>query len=146
MTDPHQFLRLDLGGMHFLLPSVMRYTIEQRDSLIPNTEPGSPVTAWRAVRTDRWPAYCLDQQLRLSRRDDWQRAVFLEAAPSTIGLIVDDVQMLPRADMTIAPFTPLGAPPTRHGHLFSGAWVSERRVTLVFEPQALIAYLQSLGG
>jgi hypothetical protein len=132
--------------MHYLLPSTTSYTIEQREALIPNSTPDSRVVAWRSVRGARWPAYCLDAGLKATRRHDWQRAVFIEAAPVALGLIVDDVHLLPRTETeVVASFTPLGPAPTRYGHLFSSAWVSGRRVTLVFEPKALIGYLQGLG-
>jgi len=83
--------------------------------------------------------------LRVTRHPDWHRAVFLDALPHAVGLVVDEVQLLPRAETTVTPFTPLGLPPTRLGHLFSGAWVMGHRLMLVFDPQAFVAYLQSLG-
>ena len=141
----HQYLRLVIGGSTFLLPSVMRYTIEQRDALTENTASQSPVAAWRTVRGTRWPAYSLGPDLTTRPAGDWHRAVFLEARPQNVGIIVDEVQLLPRGETEIAKFTPLGPAPTRFGHLFDGAWVSGRDVTLVFEPTALIGYLQSLG-
>jgi len=58
---------------------------------------------------------------------------------------VDEVQLLPRADTIVTPFTPLGHPPTRLGHLFAGAWVTGNRLMLVFDPKAIVAYLQGLG-
>jgi len=145
VAEASQFLQLRIAGAHFLLPSVASHTIEQREGLLVNQQAEGPVAAWRAVRTGRWPAYCLDAGLRTVRRDNWQRAVFLEASPGAVGVIVEDVHLLPRGDVQVTPFTPLGPPATRLGHLFSGAWVNGRRVTLVFEPGALIGYLQSLG-
>lgn len=146
MAEPNQYLRLQLQGVQYLLPSTSGFTIEQREGLLANSDPASPIVAWRAVRNSRWPAYCLDTGLKPARRDDWSRAVFIEATPHAIGLAVDDVHMLPRADTQVGPFTPLGPAPTRHGHLFAGVWVTGRRVTLVFDPKALIGYLQGLGG
>lgn len=145
MAESHQYLRLQLGQTNYLLPSTAGFSIEQRDSMVVNQSTRDRVAAWRAVRSERWPAYCLDADLKVVRRDDWLRAVFLEAKPVSLGMIVDEIQLLPRADMRIAPFIPLGAPPTRFGHLFSGTWVSGTRLTLVLEPKALVAYLQSLG-
>lgn len=146
MAQPeHQFLRLVIGGSAFLLPSLMRYTIEQREALADNSAARSPVAAWRTVRGTRWPAYSLGSDLMARAPGDWHRAVFLEARPQNVGIIVDEVQMLPRGETAVANFTPLGPAPTRFGHLFNGAWVSGREVTLVFEPTALIGYLQSLG-
>jgi hypothetical protein len=145
VTGPQQYLRLQIGGVNYLLPGTQRYTVEQRDSLIPNHDADSHVSAWRSVRAVRWPAYCLDGNLRVRKRDDWQRAVFLEATPTAVGLIVDEVQLLARGDTAMAAFTPLGPAPTSAGQLFSGAWVSGRKVMLMFEPSALIAHLRSLG-
>ena len=82
---------------------------------------------------------------KITRHHRWQRAVFLDAAPHAVGLAVDEVHLLPRAETVISPFTPLGLAPTHHGHLFSGAWVTGNRLVLVLEPQALIAYQQGLG-
>lgn len=147
MADSNQYLRLVIDGAPFLLPSVLRYTIEQRDGLVPNDAPGGPVAAWRAIKNGRWPAYALDKGLRVARAPaGWQRALFLEAAPtSTVGLVVNEVHLLARGDVQVTNFTPPGPPPTSHGHLFAGAWLHDGRVTLVFEPRALIAYLQGLG-
>lgn len=145
MTDPHQYLRLQLGENVYLLPSAAGFTIEQREHLIPNKSPEGNVAAWQSVRSARLPAYCLDGMLQVTRHHDWHRAVFLDAAPHAVGLVVDEVQLLPRAETTIAPFTPLGLAPTRLGHLFSGAWITGNRIVLVLDPKAFVAYLQSLG-
>lgn len=145
MTDSRQFLRLSVGGGHYLLPSTAGFTIEQRDNLQPNSSPTSHIAAWRIVRSSRWPAYAVDRDFQSIRRDDWQRAVFVEAMPHAIGIIVDDVHLLARAQAQVTPYTPLGAAPTRAGHLFSGAWVTENEIMLVLEPKAFVLYLQSLG-
>lgn len=145
MADPNQYLRLQLGETSYLLPSTSGFTIEQREHLIVNPSPEGNVAAWRTLRSQRQPAYCLDGMLRVARHGDWQRAVFLEAAPHAVGLVVDEVQLLSRSETVISSFTPLGQPPTRAGHLFSGAWVTDNRVVLVFDPTAIAAYLLSLG-
>ncbi len=145
MNEPQQYLRLVLQGVEYLLPSTAGFSIEQRDTLTLNRSSDSDVTAWRTVRTGRWPAYSLDAELRVTKRDDWQRAVFIDALPKAVGLIVDEVQMLPRAETQVAPFVPLGAPVLKRGHVFAGAWVTGKRVILVFDPNVLVAYLQSLG-
>jgi hypothetical protein len=145
MADANQYLRLQLGGVSYLLPSGSGYTIEQRENLITNKSLEGNVAAWQSLRSARVPAYCLDAMLRVTRHHNWHRAVFLEAAPHAVGLAVDEVQLLPRSDTIITSFTPLGHPPTRLGHLFSGAWVTGNRLILVFHPKAIISYLQSLG-
>ena len=145
MTETNQYLRLQLGDTSYLLPSGSGFTIEQRENLVNNKSPEGNVAAWRVVQAARFPAYCLDATLRVNRRHHWHRAVFLDSLPHAVGLAVDEVQLLPRAETVISPFTPPGLPPTRLGHLFSGAWVTGHRAMLVFEPKALAAYLQSLG-
>ena len=145
MADPNQYLRLQLGETSYLLPSASGFTIEQREHLIVNKSPEGNVAAWQSLRSKRLPAYCLDSMLRVMRHNNWQRAVFLDAAPHAVGLVVDEVQLLPRSETTVSPFTPLGLAPTRMGHLFAGAWVTGNRVMLVFDPKAFVAYLQSLG-
>jgi hypothetical protein len=145
VTDPNQYLRLQLDNTSFLLPSGSGFTIEPRESLTTNKSPEGNVAAWRVVQAARFPAYCLDASLRVTRQHLWHRAVFLDSLPPAVGLAVDEVQLLPRADTVITPFTPPGLAPTRLGHLFSGAWVTGHRAMLVFEPKALAAYLQSLG-
>jgi len=144
MADPNQFLRLQLGKVSYLLSSTAGFTIEQRESLITNKSAEGNAVAWRDTRGKRWPAYCLDSDLRVVRHQNWHRAVFLEATPHAVGIVVDEVQLLPRAETVVSPFTPIGLPPTRQGHLFSGAWVTGHRVVLVLEPKAFVAYLQSL--
>jgi hypothetical protein len=145
MADPGQFLRLNIGGGNYLLPSTAGFTIEQRDSLQINDTPSSRVAAWRMVRNSRWPAYAVDRDFLPQRRDDWQRAVFVEAMPHAIGVVVDDVHLLARAQAQVTPYHPLGPVPTRAGHLFSGAWVTDTELMLVLEPKAFVLYLQSLG-
>jgi len=133
-----------MGDAAFLLPSSASFAIEQRVNLVTNDSGGGAVTAWRVAHSDRWPAFHLDRDLRPVTHGDWQRAVFLESDPCPVGLIANEVQVLPRSDLQVEPFVPLGAPPTRVGHLFSGAWVSGASVLLVFEPRALAAYLHQL--
>lgn len=129
----------------YLLPGTVSFTLEQRENLIVNPSPDGNVVAWRTVDSDRQAAYCLDATLDVLRPADWQQVVFIDAAPHAVGLVVDDVQLLPNAETPIVPFIPLGPKSSSNGHLFSGAWVSGHRVTLVFEPGVLTAYLQSLG-
>jgi len=146
LAELNQYLRIGLWGVDYLLPSSASVSIEQRGNLILNDEPADTnVTAWRVVESERWPAFYLNAELELTRGDDWQRVVFLEAKPHPIGLIADEVELLPRADVHVEPFTPLGLPPTPRGHLFSGAWVRGNQLILLFEPNGLIGYLQKLG-
>ncbi len=145
MADSKQYLRLVVAGVDYLLPSTAGFTIEQRENLQVNNVASGRVSAWRVTRNNRWPAYALDREFQVTRPSNWQRAVFVEAAPHAIGVIVDDVHLLPRAQAQVSPFTPLGKPATPAGHLFSGAWVTEKQVIFMLHPQALVAYLQGTG-
>ncbi len=146
MAAQDQYLRLGLGEATFLLPSSASLAIEQRDTLTADDGTAGAVTAWRVSRSARWPAFHLDHNLRPVAHGDWQRAVFLESNPYPVGLIANEVQLLPRSAVKVEPFTPLGPPKTRNGHIFSGAWVDGLNVVLVFEPSALADYLHQLEG
>lgn len=144
MRTQAQYARVQLHGANYLLPSTVGLVIEQRDALQPNAE-GGDVTAWRTRHETRWPAYSLDAAFKLTHQKKWQRALFFEAGADSVGVIVDEAQMLARADIQISPFTPLGPAPTRHGHLFNGAWIEGRTATLVIDPKTFMAYLQGFG-
>lgn len=146
MAKAKQYLRLRIGDGLFLLPGASGYAIEQRENLS-TADAAAPIVAWRTARKRRLPAYTLDGGLKPTKRGNWQRAVFIESAPGEgAGFVADDVHMLAEEQVTVASFEPLGPPPTPAGHVFGGAWLSDQRVVLVFEPRALVAYLQSLGG
>lgn len=144
MAGIDQYLRITIGEMEYLLHSSASLAIEQQESLLVNAENGN-VTAWRKSGSGRWPAYSLGPDLRPAPRRDWERAVFINAAPTPVGLIADEIQLLPQAEVQVEPFTPLGPPPTRNGHVFAGVWVSQQKLVLVFEPAGFAAYLHSLG-
>jgi len=145
MAESSQFLCLILDQAEYLLPSAASVAIEQRDALAPDNGLGA-VVAWRQTRQGRWPAYGLNGSFQVSRPAHWQRAVFLGGGSATVGIVADDVRLLGRTDLSIVPFLPLGAPPTRTGHLFNAAWVDGQSVTLVIDPRSLVGYLQGLGG
>jgi hypothetical protein len=144
LRESSQYLHFNLGGVHYLLSSSASEAIELRDNLTVNTAAVGNVGAWRSNDDTRWPAYCLDRDLRVSREDAWERAIFLDARPNPVGLLANQVQMLPSGETEVVSFTPLGPPPTPAGHLFTGAWVRGPQVVLVFDPAALTAYLQGL--
>ena len=145
MTQSNQYLRIEIDGGSYLLPGSASYVIEQRDHLVVNDADSSPVAAWRATKSERWPAYCLDRLFKPARGGQWLRAVFLEGAPHPIGLAVGEAQLMARTEVRVEPFTPPGRPPA-DGHLFNGAWVDGARVMLVLNPAALVGYLRRLGG
>ncbi len=144
MRKANQYLRFSLGDAYYLVSGGMSVSIDQRDSLEINKTGTGPVCAWRSHDGTRWPAYCLDRDLKVVQRDDWERAIFLEAQPTPVGLIADDVQLLPEGEAQVTPFTPLGPPATAAGHLFSGAWVRGSQAILVFDAKTLTAFLRDL--
>src|SRR5262245_21399644 len=113
MAEPKQYLRMSFAGSTLLLPSTSGYTIEQRENMMVNNSPAGSVAAWRTVRGSRWPAFVLDEDFKPMRSDAWERAVFIEALPHAYGVMVDDVHLLPRSQMQVTQFTPLGASPIR---------------------------------
>jgi hypothetical protein len=145
MADSNQYLRIVLDGAGFLLPSAASIAIEQRDGLMPDDGNGA-VVAWRQARNGRWPAYGLTASFQPGRPKKWQRALFLEVGGRAVGLVAEEVSLLSQTDMHVAPFAPLGAPPTRFGHFFNAAWVDGPRIMFVVDPRALGGFLQSLGG
>jgi hypothetical protein len=146
MPDSTQYLRIEIDGAQYLLPSAASLAIEQRDHLVINDTDDTPAAAWRVMNSARWPAYCLDRGFQPVKHGRWQRAVFLEASPHPIGLITGEAQLMARAEVRVEPFSPPGPAPTRFGHLFKGAWVEGSRAVLVFDPAALVGFLQDLGG
>lgn len=147
MADNKQYLRIGLQGVDYLLPNSTSYIIEKREQLEINDEPGAVIAAWQVAPGARTPAYSLDAELNPLARSNWQRAVFLQTGGQSLGLIADELQLLPRDEVRVEPFTPLGPPPSAAGHVFGGAWVRAGQIpVLVFEPRALAAYLLNLGG
>lgn len=134
-----QYARVQLHGVNYLLSSSQLF-IETHDALEPNTD-GGHVVAWRNVATGRWPVFAIDRAFALTSPRQWQKAVCVGTDSAGVGLIADDVQLLTRSDIQLSPFAPLGPPATEHGHLFNGAWVEGRTVTLVLDAKVLAAYL-----
>lgn len=146
MVDNKQYLRIGLQGVDYLLPNSTSYAIEKREQLEINDR-DTLVAAWQVTPSGRIPAYSLDADLNPVARHAWQRAVFLQAGGQTLGLVADELQLLPRDEVRVEPFMPLGPAPTASGHLFGGAWVRAGQLpVLVLEPRALAAYLMHLGG
>lgn len=145
MSYSNQYLRFGIGGTYYLISGAVSVAIDQRENLEINQSGTGQASAWRPHDDTRWPAYCLDRDFKVAPRDDWERAIFLEAQPTPVGLIADEVQLLPEGEAQVTAFTPLGPPATAAGHLFSGAWVIGSQAVLVFDPKALTTFLQGLG-
>jgi hypothetical protein len=146
VADNRQYLRIGLMGVDYLLPGSAGFVIEKREDLEAG-EPGGLVAAVRVLPNGtRTPAYSLDGGLDPVARHGWQRAVFVQGNPAA-GLVADEIELLSPAEVHVERFRPLGRPVTRAGHLFSSAWVRAGAVpVLMFEPRALLAYLDQLGG
>lgn len=144
MAGPEQYLRVAFAGREFLLPNSASVAIEQRDALQLNDSDSGTEVAWWQSRGKRLPVYSLDGNFRPVRNGDWQRAVFLKAQPDPIGLAANAIELLPRTEVRVEPYHPLGQAPTRGGHLFSAASVKGTDLVLVFDPRALAAYLQTV--
>jgi len=145
LADQTQYLRVELQGRNYLLPSVTGYSIEPREALALHHAPDSPVVAWKNARNGRFAAYALDAELQPARSDTWQRVVFLEAGSKGVGIACDEVQLLPRSQTQVSPFTPPGGGTLNSGQLFMGAWLVGDSVVLVLDPRRFALYLQSLG-
>ena len=144
MAESGQFLCLIIDDAEYLLPGAASIAIEQRHALVAENV-ASPVIAWRQTRQGRWPAYGITATLQRGRPANWQRAVFLAAGAQPVGLVADEVHLLGRTDIQVIPFTPLGPPPTRAGHLFNAAWVDGHKVTFVLDPRGLAELLRGFG-
>ena len=144
MGDNRHYLRINLMDTDYLLPGSASFAIEKREQLEEDGT-GGPVAAWWSTPGGRAPAYSIDAALNPVARDSWQRAVFLQDTGATVGLVADELQLLSYDEVKIERFRPLGAAPTRAGHLFSGAWVrSNRAPVLLFDPAALTHWLRGL--
>jgi len=133
-------------GVDYLVPGSSGFAIEKRADL----DEGGAGSVIAAVRTlpngSRTPAYSLDGSLKPFPRNGWQRAVFLQGSPAG-GLVADDIELMAMRDVIVEKFRPLGPPPTRAGHLFSGVWVrSGGAPILVFDPKGLLAYMAQFQG
>ena len=147
MVDNKQYLRIGLQGVDYLLPNSTSYVIEKREQLEVNDQPGAVIAAWQVTPGARTPAYSVDADLNPLSRGNWHRAVFLQTGGQPLGLIADELQLLPLDEVRVEPFTPFGPPPSTVGHVFAGAWMRAGQIpVLVFEPRALAAYLLNLGG
>lgn len=150
MADSTQYLRIELEGVEYLLPSDASLSIEQRENLTTKLMDEhklgdvSHVTAWFMSRSERWPAFYLGGDLKPGRPEDWQRAVFLDGGAHPIGLVADEVQLLPRADVHIEPLHVLGPAPTPAGPVFDYAWMRGDDMVMVLNPNGLVGYLKRI--
>jgi len=145
MTTPRHYLETKFAGRVFLMPNTLDLLIEPRENML--VERKGRAAALRSVQGLVSPAYALDADLQPLTESAWTRAVFLgTAAGRLIGLLVDDLRLVPTAELRIEPFTPLGGVPKTGYHLFDAAAMQASTLTLVFAPAGLTAYLQAMEG
>ncbi|HUW98816.1 MAG TPA: hypothetical protein VMV40_08260 [Acidiferrobacter sp.] len=144
MTILRHYLELQFAGRTFLLPNTSDLLIEPRENM--HIERKGQAAALRVVQGVASPAYILDADLRPIMESQWTRAVFLGVnSGRLVGLLIDDLRLLPADTLRIEPFTPLGPVPKTGYHLFDAAAMATSTLTLVFSSVGLAAYLQAQG-
>lgn len=139
MTDIKHYLQVAFDGSTFLLPHVPGLQVEVRENM--QIEAAGVVAARRYVQGAAWPALALDRALMPCRDSPWTRAVFLHAGEQPIGLLVDDMTLLPLDSLRIEPFIPLGLRASDGPPVFGAAAMTDGGLTLVFSPPGLAHYL-----
>lgn len=140
-----QFLKLTVGGIEYLLPGAASMGIENREKLLINNSE-SNVAGWKEDMGNKWPAYAIDNRWNIDTSAPWQRVVFIPASPYPVGIGADEIEMLNDNDIEPVPFTPVGNPPSRYGHLFGSVWADGDKAYLVINPSGVAGYLLSVGG
>ncbi len=144
-TGIRHYLELKFAGHTFLMPNTPDVSIEPRENM--QLDQKARAAAIRSLQGVLWLAYILDADLQPTANGAWTRAVFLNARSNRpVGLLVDDLRLLPADALRIEPFTPLGPAPVKGQHLFYAAAIQASALTLVFAPAALTAYLQAQEG
>lgn len=145
MTGLRHYLELKFAGHTFLMPNSSELLIEPRENM--QVERKGQAAAKRSMQGAEWLAYALDAQMGTLPESSWTRAVFMNVnAARPVGLLVDDLRLLPVDGLRIEPFVPLGPAPDTGYHLFNAASMQSATLTLVFAPLGLAAYLQSREG
>ncbi len=145
MTDLQHYLELRFAGQTFLMPNGLDVSVEPRENM--QLERRGRAAALRTVQGEAWLAYALDSDWLPLPESPWTRVVFLGiGASQPVGLLVDELKLMPVGSLRIEPFTPLGPAPVPGRHLFPAAAVDGRAPILVMAPAGLAAYLRSLGG
>ena len=145
MTDLRHYLQLRFAGQVFLMPNLPDILVEPRENM--QVERNGRAAAQRTVQGVSWLAYALGPDWAPLPESGWTRAVFLGVGTARpVGLLVDELHLLPAGDLRIAPFTPLGPAPVPGRHLFPGAAVGRNDLTLVLATDAVASYLRALEG
>lgn len=145
MAEDNQFIRIRIRNTSFLIPAAASLGIEQRDSLEVNSSGNGKAIAWKVVGTNKWPAFALDEDLKITSGNAWEQVVYVQGDESAIGLAAENIQVLARSDVQAEPFTPVGPVPASGKHVFSSAWIEGNTPVLIFEPKALALFLTVVG-
>ena len=142
MTTLRHYLEVRFAGQTFLLPNAPDLLVEPRENM--QLERKGQAAASRNVQGVVWLAYALDANMQPLPESAWTRAIFLNVASrQPVGLLVDDLKLLPVDGLRIEPFIPLGPVPQTGHHLFNAAAMQTATPTLIFAPVGLAAYLQA---
>lgn len=146
MAEGTQYIRIRIRNTSFLIPADASLGIEQRDSLEVNSDGNGNAVAWKVVGANKWPAFALDEDLKLTSGNAWEQVVYVQGNGSAVGLAAENIQMLARTDISTQPFTPVGPVPASGEHIFTSAWIEGNTPVLMFDPKALASYLTVVGG
>lgn len=145
MTALRHYLEFGFAGHRFLLPNSHELVIEPRENM--EIEQKGYAAALRRVQGVIWLAYALDSEFKAVPESPWTRAIFLDTqGRRPVGLLVEDMRLVPLDTLRIEPFTPLGPTPVSGQHLFQAAAMGAQSLTLVMAPVALAAYLRAQEG
>ncbi|WP_298136619.1 hypothetical protein [Acidiferrobacter sp.] len=145
MTDVRHYLQLRFSGQVFLMPNLPDIVVEPRENML--VEPKGQAAARRSVQGASWVAYALGPDWTPVPEGPWTRAVFLGIhGARPVGLLVDDLKLLPAIGLRIEPFTPLGPAPVPGRNLFPGVEMRQGNPTLVLAADVLASYLHALEG
>lgn len=146
MAEDNQFIRIRIRNTSFLMPAAASLGIESRDSLDVNSSGQGNAVAWKAVGVSKWPAFALDENMKVTSGNAWEQVVYVQVDDGAVGLAAENIQMMARTDINVQPFTPVGPVPVSGKHIFSSAWIEGSNPILMFEPKALASYLTIVGG
>jgi len=146
LAKDNQFISIRIRNTSFLLPASASLGIEQRETLELNSGKGGNAVAWKIVGANKWPAYALDENMKLTSGNAWEHVVYVQDGEHVVGLAAESIQILNREDIQVQPFLPVGPVPKSGKHVFSSSWIDGNTPVLTFEPGALASYLTVIGG
>ncbi len=133
------YIELRMGSSTFFLANTPLLVIEPRENML--VKPVGLAAAQRVVQGVAWPAFSLDADMEPVADAPWTRAIFLNTAEHGVGILVDDLRLVPVDHLRVEPFFPLGPLPPGGEPLFDAAAMETGTLTLVFSTRGLIAHL-----